>query len=152
MDADPRFHAWYRRVRMFGDDPVPLRFNIHCRLEGRVGVERSDGRVTMPGFLFASAKGTHARLDENGRLVTRFLAPVQTTLTGVELGAGTWRLRVDGSGTLRLAGGRQSDGAAATPTVDGIELVMSEPGLVDISVTGAESASISEVVADRVAP
>ncbi len=152
MAADPRFHAWYRRVRMFGDDPVPLRFNIHCRLEGRVGLERTDGRVTIPGFLFASAKGTQARLDEEGNLAAWFVAPVQTTLPGVELEAGRWRLRVKGSGALHLALRRQADGGAATPTTDGVELVMREPGLVDIAITGAEAASINEVVAERVAP
>lgn len=152
MNADPRFHAWYRRVRMFGDDPVPLRFSIYCRLEGRVGVERGDRRVAVPGFLFASANGTQARLDEDGRLATWFLAPVETTLAGVELGAGTWRLGIDGSGTLRLAATRQSDGARARAADGGLEITMNAPGLVDIAVTGAETASVRKVVAERVAP
>jgi hypothetical protein len=76
---------------------------------------------------------------------------VETTLAGVELGAGTWRLDIDGSGTLRLAATRRSDDARATAADGGIEITMNAPGLVDIAVTGAETASIRNVVAERVA-
>lgn len=152
MDADPRFHAWYRRVRMVGDDPVPVHFNIYCRLEGRVGIERANDRLTIPGFLFAAAKGTQARIDEENRLVMQFVAPVQTTLAGIELAAGTWQIRAVGEGALRLSAQQQSNGVTAAPTRDGVELVMTEPGLVDITVTGAAAAFVSEVVAERTVP
>ena len=40
--ANLRFDQAYRRVLMHGDHPVPTDFYAFCRLEGRVGIERSD--------------------------------------------------------------------------------------------------------------
>jgi hypothetical protein len=150
MAADPRFHELYRRIRIRGDDPVPTRFNIFCRLEGRVGVQRSDGLVTVPGYWFASVKGTEAQLDAGKTLGTRFLDPVEGSVDGIELPAGTWHLSATGTDPLRLSARRQSDEMMSTPVSDGVELVLEEPALVDFTVAGSSPAFLTEVVARRI--
>jgi hypothetical protein len=150
MEADPRFHELYRRVRIRGEDPVPTRFNIFCRLDGRVGVQRSDGLVTIPGYLFASAKGTEAQLDHAKTLGTRFVDPIAGVMNGVELSAGTWHLTAGGTGSFRVAVRRQSDGATGTPLPEGVEIVLEEPGRVDFTIAGSSPAFLTEVLARRI--
>ena len=116
-----------------------------------MGVDRAEGRTTIPGYFFASAKGTQARLDEEGRLVARFLTTARSELLGIALEEGTWRLTANGNGSLELSGRRQSDRAPATRIGHALEIVLEEPGLVDLALTGRESAVAIEVVAQRVA-
>ena len=148
MEADPRFHAHYRRVRMWGDDPVPVRFNIHARIDGRVGVRRTERTVTVPGYLLASAKGTRASLGESGLLRTEFLAPIEAPLEGLALPAGTWRFRIEGEGSLGLGVRRRSDGRTATPVNDSLRLVLETPDVVDVVVAGEPPALVSALVAE----
>lgn len=151
MDADPRFHESYRRVRVRGDDPVVTRFNIHCRVEGRAGVQRSDGLVTIPGHLFASAKGTTALNDPANGFGTTFLVPVESALEGLDLGAGAWRLTANGTGNLSISARGHSDAAVAVPmSGGGVELTLDKPGRVDIAVAGSVDAFLREVTASRV--
>jgi len=151
MNADPRFHRWYRRVRVRGEDPVLTRFSIFCRLDGRAGVQRSDGAVTYPGHLFANPKGSIARLNSENTLGTEFMEAVEGTVDGIELPAGTWRFTLSGEGPLRLSARRQSDGATATSRTEGVELALEEPGRVDVTVAGNSMAFVTEVVGRRVA-
>jgi hypothetical protein len=105
--------------------------------------------VTIPGHLFASAKGTEAQLDTAKTLGTRFLEVVEGAVEGVELPTGTWRLTARGTGPLQLSARRQSDGAAATRVPDGVELRLDERGRVAVAVVGGSSAFLTEVVARR---
>jgi hypothetical protein len=151
MNTDPRFHRWYRRVRVRGEDPVLTRFNIFCRLDGRAGVQRADGSVTFPGHLFANPKGAMARLDSENTLGTEFMNAVEGTVDGIELPAGTWRFTLSGEGPLRLSVRRESDSAVATSRTEGVELTLEEPGRVDVTVAGHSMAFVTEVVGRRVA-
>ncbi len=150
MDADPRFHELYRRVRVRGDEPVPLRFNIFCRIDGRVGVERSQRLVAIPGYFFASANGTQAQLDAHQRLGTRFLAGTTGTLEGIELPAGSWRFSAVGTDALRVSARRESDGVESAQHEQGAELALEGPGRVELSVSGTPPAFLIEVRAERI--
>lgn len=152
MEADPRFHERYRRARIFGDDPVPVRFNIHARLEGRAGVRRTENRVTIPGYLFARVKGTQARLDSENRLIAHFLAPVETRLDGVELDSGTWRLHVEGDGAPALVARGQRQGSTADAKGSELVITVDPRAPVDLAIRGATGATIRGVVAERVKP
>ncbi|MGD8608430.1 MAG: hypothetical protein PVH21_14130 [Myxococcales bacterium] len=145
MDKDPRFHQWYRNVRVRGEEPYPTRFSIFCRLEGRVGLRRSEGQVVVPGYLFATTRGTEARLDANGSLVTRFLKPAEAAVRGIALPAGTWRITAIGQGPLRLSARSDSGEPATMLGSDAVELTLAAPSTVDVQVTGAEGAGIEEV-------
>ena len=150
MNADPRFRQLYRRVRIRGEHPVPTSFFIFCRLDGRVGVQRSEDLVTIPGYLFAKDKGTEAQLDAAKTLGTRFLQGTEAPLDGLELPAGTWHLTAVGTGPFRLSARPQSGRAIATQASDGSELLLEKPGLVDIRVLASAPAFLTEVVARRV--
>lgn len=150
MAADPRFDESYRRVRVRGENPVVTRFNIHCRVEGRAGVQRAGTTVTIPGHLFASAKGTTALNDPANGFGTTFLVPVEGALEGLELDAGTWRFAAKSVGTIGVSARRESDGAVAVAVPGGVELTLDQPGRVDITVAGSAQAFLSEVVASKV--
>jgi hypothetical protein len=150
MDADPRFHQLYRRVRVRGDDPVPVRFNIFCRIDGRVGIRRSQELVGIPGYLFASEKSTQAQLDAHQRFGTRFLAAATGTLEGIELPAGRWRFSPVGSEALRVSARRESDGVEGAQQEQGAELTLEAPGRVDLKVSGTAPAFLLEVRAQRI--
>lgn len=152
MAADPRFDRHYRRIRMRGNDPVPVRFNVYARLDGRVGIVRTEDEVTIPGYLFARAKGTQAWPDESDRLHARFLAPVETRLEGIPLGPGTWQIEVSGDGAFGVRVERRSDGLAATPRGDGLRLALDAADLVDITIGGRPPSFVSAVTATRIAP
>jgi arabinofuranosyltransferase len=150
MDANPLFHQLYRGVRVRGEDPVSTKFNIFCRLDGRVGVQRSDASVTIPGHLFASSKGTAAQLDPAHTFGTSFLKGVEGAVQGVGLPAGTWRFTTVGVDPLQLSVSRQSDGVLAKRRADGLELSLADGGRVDLTVAGAPPAFLIEVVARRI--
>jgi hypothetical protein len=73
----PEFHQLYERITLQEDS---TRAEVWVRKEGRVGIQRSGRRIVIPGFLFATAKGSVARWDaRRGRLVAAL--PPQTTAT-----------------------------------------------------------------------
>lgn len=152
MEADPRFHQHYRRVRVRGEEPVPVRFNIHVRLDGRVGIERTDETVAIPGYLLARAKGTRAELDRDDGLRTHFIGPVHTDLEGIPLGPGTWRIRVNGEGGFAVGARRRSDGQAAVQVREGMELRLDSADLVDLEIGAQPPSFISSVTLQRISP
>ena len=137
-------------MRVHGEDPVSTKFNIFCRLDGRAGLQRADSLVTIPGHLFASAKGTTARLDPANTFGTSFLKGVEGVIQGVGLPAGTWRFTAVGVDPSRLSVSRQSDGILAKSRADGLELALAKGGRVDLMVAGTPPAFLIEVVARRV--
>jgi hypothetical protein len=149
MEADPRFADWYRLVNLHGDDPRPLSFGILVRLEGRVGLERNDAEIRIPGYLFASVEGAEARFDSSGTLGTVFAEPVSGELKSVELPAGVWRLSTRGSVPFALSVQRQSDGESFSSEEGSLEFVVDETGPVDLTVVGHPKSFLVEVVAHR---
>ncbi len=150
METDPRFDQEYRRVLFHGDDPVPIDFYAFCRLEGRLGIERANGSVRIPGYLFASGKGTRAQLDETKPLGTRFLRFSETTLNGVELPPGKWRVMPVGDGSFELSARPLSRSARTVRLPEAAVLVLAETGLVDITVVARPPALLAEIVVERV--
>lgn len=92
MERDPRFPRWYQCVQIEGDDPQPARFYMWVRREGAVGIQRGPSRVTIPGYLFATAPTTVARLDPQGRLGTVLRTGEPGRLADLEIPEGRWRV------------------------------------------------------------
>jgi hypothetical protein len=147
MEADPRFTDWYRRVNLYAYDPRNVRSVIWVRLEGRIGLQRSDAEIRIPGYFFASADGVDARLDSSGELRTVFKDAVSAPLNNIELPAGVWRLETRGSGPFPLSVRRHSDGEIFSSEEGNLEFVVDEPGAVDLTVMGQPEAFLVEVVA-----
>ena len=150
MEADPRFHAQYRRVRVRGETPHPTAFNIFCRLDGRVGLRREPGLVTIPGYFFASEKDAQAQLDAEGTFGTRYLNQAHASLAGVALDPGTWRIVAHGAGQLRTSARRQSDDSAGSTTPNGFEIVVGDDDSIDIGVVGNRGDFLKKVVVERI--
>jgi hypothetical protein len=150
MESDPRFDDEYRRVLVHGEHPVPMDFHAFCRLEGRVGVERSNESARIPGYLFANGKGTRAELDDAKALGTRFVRFSETTLKGVELPAGSWRFKPVGEGSFELSARQQSGVRKAVRLREGAVLVLAEPRPIDITVVTRPPAFLTEIVAQQI--
>lgn len=150
MEADARFHEQYRRVRVRGETPHPTAFNIFCRLDGRVGLEREPGLVTIPGYFFASEKDAQAQLDAGGAFGTRYLNQAHGRLEGVALGAGTWRVVAHGAGRFQTSARRQSDGSAGSTKSGGVEITLGDADLIDIGVVGNGGDLLTAVVIERI--
>ncbi len=96
MFAMPEFHRRYRLVAMVAPDGT--RADVFVRVEGRAGVRRAQGRLTIPALLFAQ-RGAVARLDRDDRLVVA-IPPRGAVSCDVDVPAGRWRVSVDASGPL----------------------------------------------------
>ncbi len=150
MEADPRFHEQYRRVRVRGETPYPTAFNIFCRLDGRVGLRREPGQVTIPGYLFASEQDAQAQLDADGVLGTRYENAAHGRLEGVALEPGAWRIEARGDGPLQVSARRQSDDDAGSTRRDGVVIELENADAVDIGVVGDGGSFLRAVVVERV--
>ena len=150
MKADPRFRERYRRVLLYGEQPVPLHFYVFSRLEGRVGVQRSEGQVVIPGYLFAEGKGTQGELGDDGALGARFLEQAEPTLEGIELQEGVWQVSAKGAGHVEVFVSHQSNAAGAGPRAGGVEIKIEQSGLVDITVAAGPPAFLSKITARRI--
>jgi arabinofuranosyltransferase len=147
MEADSRFTDWYRPVNLYAEDPRNVRSVIWVRLEGRIGLQRSDAEIRIPGYFFASAEGVDARLDSSGELRAVFKDAVSAPLNNIELPAGVWRLETHGSGPFPLSVRRHSDGESFSSEEGNLEFVIDEPGAVDLTVMGQPESFLVEVVA-----
>lgn len=150
MKANPLFAETYRRVRVYGDDPVPLDFYLFARLEGRTGVERSNRLLRIPGYLFATGKGTRAELGNDGALETRYLDRTRAKLAAVVFPVGTWRISASGRGSFLISTNGASIDATGSQTSPEVHFVIEEEGPIDIAVTAGASAILTEVVARRI--
>lgn len=149
MKADPRFRELYRRVQIHGEYPVPVDFHAFLLLEGRVGVQRSEGSVVIPGHLLADGKGARAELDDRKALGTRFTGDVEVTVDGIALDAGAWRFTSKGDGSFELAVRGRSEPSQVVRGAQSVELVLAQPELVDITVVASPRAFLTEVLAER---
>jgi hypothetical protein len=147
MRDAPRFLEEYRRVLFAGENPVPQRFYAFVRMNGKVGIQRTEDTVTIPGFFFANKRGTVAELDDANEFETKFEDLAAPTLKGVQFAAGTWQLRAMGSGHFELS--VRSGGRSFTDDDGVVELELPDSGLLDITVVASEPATLSAVSAHR---
>ncbi|HKQ19335.1 MAG TPA: hypothetical protein VJW75_06265 [Candidatus Eisenbacteria bacterium] len=101
MMADPRaeFTSTFRPVTLECERPMHVVSIIWMRTEGgAIGIERTEDRIRIPGYLFSDNEASRARLDAGGRMgVTVFpLKPAE--FSGLLVPPGRWALRVQGTG------------------------------------------------------
>ena len=147
MRDAPRFLEEYRRVLFVGEEPIPQRFYAFVRMSGKIGIQRTEDTVTIPGFFFANKRGTVAELDDANEFETKFEGLAAPTVKEVKLAAGTWQLKTKGSGhfglSVRYSGRSVADDSGV------VELTLTYPGLLDITVVASEPATLSAVSAHR---
>jgi arabinofuranosyltransferase len=149
MIRDPAFAELYRLVRFrtieTREDPS-REATLWVRIDNsRVGIERTPGRVVVPGFVLASMGAPFAELDESGRLAAS-LAPGQSiaisTRSTLRLGAGAWRGGVDADAavTMTVAGEPAQEETSGTAVTFAIG--PSGPGIVVVSNRAASAAHV----------
>ncbi len=97
--ADPRFVERYRVVTFEGRKPHKFRANLWVRIEGPIGIERTEGRIEIPAFLLSERKYTVARLDKQGRLGIDVSPGKPAQIKGLRLDpTTTWNIQIDATG------------------------------------------------------
>jgi hypothetical protein len=95
------FREGYQAVTFEGERPYRFRSLIWVRREdGKIGIQRSPGRVTVPGFLAGDATTTWSRLDSAGNLVTEIPANATASIKDIALEGGQWKLTAEVEGGL----------------------------------------------------
>jgi arabinofuranosyltransferase len=93
------FREEYQAVTFEGERPHRFRSLLWVRREdGKIGIQRSPGRVVVPGFLAGDASTTCSRLDGAGRLVTEIPPGTTVSIEDITLDAGQWKVTAEAEG------------------------------------------------------
>lgn len=144
----PAFRRAYRLVSFAGTEPVNYRTGLWVRIEsGKIGIERKDGRIRIPGYLFATTKTSTARLDSEGVLAAMIDADGEGEVTDLVVGPGRWRLAAEGTGSgLWII----VNSPAGEHRGSELELVLKEEIPVSLRIeSGAEPAWVYSVLLER---
>jgi len=117
MTTDPRgeFVSTFRPVTIESAPPRRVVSIIWMRTEGgRIGVQRSERRIQIPGYLFSDNEESRARLDSQDRLGVEVFPLAPAALSGLLVPPGVWTVRIDGSG------GAVTPGVVNTDTGDAL--------------------------------
>lgn len=101
MMADPRarFTSTFRAVTVECERPRHVVSVIWMRTEGgAIGIQRSEDRVRIPGYLFTDVERSRARLDPEGRLGVAVYPGLPAIFSGLLVPPGRWLVRIEGSG------------------------------------------------------
>lgn len=122
MVGDRRFGAEYRKIELEAADAHGF---VRARLFARVaspklGVERNERRVAIPGFLLATVPGSVANEDKLGRLGAVLAGPTPIPVDLGKLAPGRWTIRIEASGapTRIVSGGVVSSDDRREITLD----------------------------------
>jgi hypothetical protein len=136
--ADPRFHERYSLIYLEGRLPHRFGQPVWARREGgAVGIQRIDGRVSVPGYLLATTSGVFARPSPDGRLAADIPAFQTARWRGLAPGPGKWALTLSGEVTdldieVRLPSGKRQRGNATGPLE--LDLPAEPGGMLDLAV------------------
>jgi arabinofuranosyltransferase len=115
--ADPRFAGHYQLIHIDAGPPDPIRAGIYIRrIDGKLGMERSDDQMTVPAYLATINDANSVRLiDGQAQLV---IAPHGSAhFAAIPLGSGSWRATLKGAGAARLSARTSSDNPACASCV-----------------------------------
>jgi arabinofuranosyltransferase len=151
MQQDPRFWREYIPVRFEGTDPYRVDSLIWVRWrDGPLGVSWENGRLVIPGWLFASNPKTRARLDSAGRMGAVSTPTQPVILRGIPIPAGRWAMHVEaGNRSLRTRVWRPFGGSLADGT-DTARFVLDgegdQPVVIEVAVGSGEESHVRRVV------
>src|ERR1700733_10561189 len=100
--ADPRFAGNYQLVHISTGPPYPMRASLYIRrIDGKLGIERSGDRVTLPAYLATVNDANSVRLIHGQAQLT--IAPHGSAqFLAIPLEQGTWKSSLTGAGAARL--------------------------------------------------
>ncbi|MFO0839013.1 MAG: hypothetical protein U1D55_10850 [Phycisphaerae bacterium] len=162
MEQMPEFHRDYRLVpfsalavgRFLTRPPERVDALIWVRVEdSRIGVERSPGRIRIPGYLLARRGGAAAELDSAGRLGARASRDRSGAYERLALPPGAWSLSVESEGAVsaivRQAGSTLEIAAGPPPLLFVSDAPESRGVDVFISPVKSDSAHVRSVSLER---
>jgi hypothetical protein len=96
---EPGFRQQYRLVTFEALEPWRRVARIWVRAEGgRIGIAREAQRVVVPAFFMMDTGRCAARLEREGQLCIEVAPGTPAALSGLVLGPGFWRARLDFQG------------------------------------------------------
>jgi arabinofuranosyltransferase len=127
MNDDPRFHFHYSLSRVVGSDPHEFASGVWFRRDSpKVGIQRTDGRVLVPGWFLNEHAHTEMRLGDDDKLGAVVAPGTPAALRGVRVPLGTWTVRVEppsSGASLRLT----PQGVAGSSNVFDVEAYADRP-------------------------
>jgi arabinofuranosyltransferase len=100
--ADPRFASHYQLIHIDAGPPNPIHAGLYIRrINGKLGIQNSGDRVTVPAYLAKVDNANSVRLiDGKAQLV---IAPHGSAqFLAIPLAPGSWNVTLDGAGAARL--------------------------------------------------
>jgi len=133
MLANPAFKDRFQLIRMKGfRDHRPIA-ELWIHREGRIGFEKTDDRIQVPGYFFAG--GSAFAILHEKQLVTEITSNAPGKLPNLALERGRWKLVLDPpSSALEIGVHCGNVSAVPLDTKESIVLEMSRNGAVDILV------------------
>jgi arabinofuranosyltransferase len=152
MQQDPRFWRGYIPVRFEGTDPYRFASLIWVRWrDGPLGASWENGRLVIPGWLFASNPKTRIRLDAAGRMAAVATSTEPVMLRGLPIPAGRWNVRTEAENeSLRTRVWRASESSLLADGTDTAGFVLDgkgdQPVDIEIAVRSGEESHLRRVV------
>ena len=144
MEPLPDFSRYYRLVFYRADN---FEMAIWTRMEdSRVGINRTDRAIYIPGFLLATTSGARSVLDANGELVTD-LQSGDARIENISLPEGQWiaTLKADDRSNFRL----NAYPDTGVEALDSRTLSLSSKGELLSFVVSGDKGVIHAIVVDR---
>ena len=96
--ADPRFATFYQGIRFDTPQPNSIRALMYIRrMDGKLGLQQQDGKVTIPGYLEKTDLANSIHLVD-GRATLVIPPHGRATYEKIPLSRGNWVASVDGNG------------------------------------------------------
>ena len=154
MQADPSFYQLYQGVTFDTFDGIRARIWVR-KEDGRVGIQRSEQELVVPGFLLSQHADSVARFDGDGNLGVTIVDGVPAELDGLSVNRGLWRVRFQASGPIQASVSAQDPSASSAQAPSELFLMISrENERVDVrvSVTPGTTAHLRSVQFTRLEP
>jgi hypothetical protein len=112
MVREPEWRAHYRRVQFETPAaPTVLRATAFVRIDGRIGLERTDERIHLPPYVMSNDGKPLVRLGANDRLHALLKPGEGARFEGLVVPEGRWRFTAEASGEVILRVRPESAGA-----------------------------------------
>jgi len=104
MQEKPEFYQQYTLTTFEGRQPYPFRSRIWLRRESeKIGIQRSNDRIVVPGYLLNAHPETVAYLDESGEFVVSVSPETPAGIKNLSLPPGRWKIEAEASAEVRVA-------------------------------------------------
>ena len=122
MQKSPEFSREYRLVHFLTHDPFEQGNQSYFRVDRRIGIQRSQGRIEIPGLLMTGRSGSYAELDDSGRMAAIVRSDIPADIDDVSIPRGRWRVTAESSEPLLVSVGEAGARVWSAEGVGGVEL------------------------------